>query len=287
MEATRVRDVLLTTIAPITWGSTYFVTRQWLPADIPLTGAAIRALPAGLILLLIARKLPEGEWWWRTAIISALTVGGFFILIYVAGIRLPSGVAATLMAASAVVMLVFARLLLGERAGPIRYAGGVAGVLGVALLVGGASSGLDPLGLMAALLAMISTTLGFVLVKRWRPPAPPLTFAAWQLTLGGLMIVPFALALEGPPPAMDAPAVLGFAYLVLIATALAYAAWFTGLRRLPAGTVGLIGLLNPLSGALLGTLAAGEVLTPIQLVGAVIILAGVAAGIDWRVRRRK
>jgi len=43
----------------------------------------------------------------------------------------------------------------------------------------------------------------------------------------------------------------------LVATALAYLAWFTGLQRLPAATVGLIGLLNPVTGVLLGTLSGG------------------------------
>ena len=62
--------ILMTAIVPVLWGSTYVVTRQWLPADMPLTGAAIRALPAGLLLLAITRRLPEGQWWWRSTVLS-------------------------------------------------------------------------------------------------------------------------------------------------------------------------------------------------------------------------
>ncbi|TWS19058.1 EamA family transporter, partial [Tsukamurella conjunctivitidis] len=40
MEAKYVKSLALTALAPICWGSTYFVTRQWLPPDMPLTGAA-------------------------------------------------------------------------------------------------------------------------------------------------------------------------------------------------------------------------------------------------------
>ena len=58
--------VLVTAIAPIAWGSTYFVTHEYLPADAPLWGSVIRALPAGLVLLLIGRRLPRGRWWWRS-----------------------------------------------------------------------------------------------------------------------------------------------------------------------------------------------------------------------------
>ncbi|WP_116113779.1 DMT family transporter [Austwickia chelonae] len=284
MEAIRLRDVLITAIAPIAWGSTYFVIRHWLPSDIPLTGAALRALPAGLLLMLLARQLPRGSWWWRTAVISALTVGGFFALIYVAGQRLPSGVAATLMASSAVVLLLMGRVLLGEKAPLRKYVGGFGGIIGVALLVSGASFGLDLIGVAASLLAMTSSSLGFVLTKRWQPPVTPLTFAAWQLTAGGLMITPIALMIEGSPPPLEMNAVVAFTYLVIIATALAYAAWFHGLQRLPAGTVGLIGLLNPLSGTLIGLLAAHETLSAPQIIGTVIILAGVAAGLDRKPR---
>lgn len=99
--ATRLRDVLVTAVAPIAWGGSYFVTRHLLPAGIPLTGSVYRALPAGLLLLAIGRRLPRGPWWWKALLISALTIGGFLSLIYVAGTRLPSGVAATLMASSA------------------------------------------------------------------------------------------------------------------------------------------------------------------------------------------
>ena len=59
-----------------------------------------------------------------------------------------------------------------------------------------------------------------------------------------LMVAPIALAVEGTPPPLDGRAIGGFVYLTLIATALAYAAWFHGLQQLSAGTVGLIGLLT-------------------------------------------
>jgi len=49
------------------FGSSYWVTQRFLPADTPLRGADLRALPAGVVLLLIARHLPTGAWWWRAA----------------------------------------------------------------------------------------------------------------------------------------------------------------------------------------------------------------------------
>ena len=77
---------------------------------------------------------------------------------------------------------------------------------------------------------------------------------------------------------LDGPAALGFLYVTVIATALAFAAWFAGLRHLDAGTVGLVGLLNPVTGVLLGTLLAGELLTWRQLLGMALVLGAILFG---------
>src|SRR5690349_14585605 len=115
MEDNRWRWILITAIPPIAWGSSYVVTRQLLPADAPLWGGVLRALPAGLLVLLLARRLPRGSWWWRSAVLGILNVGGFFVLVYVAGQRLPSSLAATVMSTSAVSIMLFAWLLLRRR----------------------------------------------------------------------------------------------------------------------------------------------------------------------------
>jgi len=91
-------------------------------------------------------------------------------------------------------------------------------------------------------------------------------------------VLPFAAVVEGAPPALDAAAIAGFAYVSLVATALAYLAWFAGMRRLGPAVVGLVGLLNPVTGVALGALVAGEALTSRQLVGLAIVLVGIGVG---------
>jgi uncharacterized membrane protein len=114
-----------------------------------------------------------------------------------------------------------------------------------------------------------------------------LSLTAWQLIAGGVVLAPVAVVVE-PLPRLDGPAWLGFAYVTVVATALAFAAWFTGLRHLDAGTVGLVGLLNPVTGVLLGTVLAAESLSARQLCGLVLVLAGilVPSGVLHRPRRR-
>ena len=278
MEDKSLRWLLLTAIAPIAWGSTYFVTRQFLPADAPLWGALFRALPAGLILLLISRRLPHGVWWWRAAVLGILNVGGFFVLVYVAGQRLPSSVAATVMSASAAAMMLLAWMLRRQRPRVLAAIGAGIGLVGVALLVGVGGEPVDGWGLGAAFAGMLSSSLGFVLTGRWGNEIPGLTMASWQLTMGGLMLLPVALIVDGPPPALTPTSLVGFAYLSLVSTALAFTVWFAGLRRLPAATVGLVGLLNPVTGVALGVFLAGEPFGLAQVAGLALVLTGIVLG---------
>ncbi|WP_235994323.1 DMT family transporter [Nonomuraea montanisoli] len=277
MEAT-LRWAPVTAIAPVAWGATYLVTHRYLPADHPLYGAAIRALPAGLLLLLVRRRLPHGSWWWRSLLLGTLNMGAFFALVYLAAQTLPTSVASTIMATSPVVMMLFAWAALSERPRAAHVAGAVIGIAGVGLLLLRGATAVNATGVLASVLAMTMSSFGYVLAKKWSASVDVFSLTAWQLVAGGVVLVPVAVAVEGAPPALDGPALLGFGFVTVVGTALAFAAWFTGLRHLSAGTVGLIGLLNPLTGVLLGTVVAGETLTAQQVCGLVLVFAGILLG---------
>src|ERR1700754_2266552 len=99
--------IAVTAVAPVAWGANYVVTRQLLPMDAPLWGSALRALPAGLVLLAVARALPRGVWWGLSAVLAPLNVGAFFLLVYVAAQLLPSSIAASVMALAPLTMAGF------------------------------------------------------------------------------------------------------------------------------------------------------------------------------------
>ncbi|MRX42365.1 DMT family transporter [Agromyces kandeliae] len=288
------RWVLVTAIAPIAWGSTYWVTREFLPPDAPLWGAVLRALPAGLLLLAVRPRLPRGAWWWRAAILGTLNVGVFFALIYLVAQLLPTSLASTIMATSPAAMMLLAWLFAGERLRLVPLVGAGLGIVGVALLLAGEGVAPAPVGIAASVLAMALSSLGYILAKRWREGTDVLSVTSWQLLAGGLLLLPAALVVEGGPPTLDVHGLLAFAYVSLIATAVAFVAWFAGLARLPAGTVGLVGLLNPVAGVLLGVLVAGERLGGWQVAGLAIVLVGIVMGqpaarraIAWARERRR
>ena len=92
----RWRDILITAIAPVIWGSTYIVTSEFLPPDRPFTAALIRVLPAGILLILFTRQFPSSKDFWKLIVLSALNIGLFQALLFVAAYRLPGGLAAVL-----------------------------------------------------------------------------------------------------------------------------------------------------------------------------------------------
>ncbi|MFE9568755.1 EamA family transporter [Streptomyces sp. NPDC006692] len=280
------RWVALTAVAPVAWGTNYFVTHEFLPAGSPLYGAALRALPAGLVLLALCRQWPRGAWWWRSAVLGLLNVSVFFVLIYAASQLLPTSIASTVMAVSPLTMMLIAWPVVSERPRTAHLAGAAIGVAGVCLMLLTGADGVSVPGILASAAAMLVSSFGHILAKRWSSDADVLASTAWQLTAGGLFLLPAAAAMEGAPPALSASALTAFVYVALVATALAFAAWFTGLRHLPAGTVGLIGLLNPVTGVLLGTALAAEVLTVQQLCGLGLVLTGVVLGRPTRASRR-
>jgi probable blue pigment (indigoidine) exporter len=276
----RPATALLTALAPVSWGTTYAVTTQFLPADRPLFTGLLRALPAGLLLLALSRVLPRGAWWWKAAVLGALNIGAFFPLLFLSAYRLPGGMAAVVGSVGPLFVVGLSALLLGQRPTGRALLTGVVAAFGVSLVVLKAAGALDPVGVLAALASTASMSAGTVLTKRWGRPegVGPLALTGWQLTAGGLLIAPVALLVEGAPPALDARAVGGYLYLALANTAVAYWLWFRGIGRLSATQVTFLVPLSPLTAAVLGWAALGQALTPVQLVGMVLAFGATAAG---------
>jgi probable blue pigment (indigoidine) exporter len=226
----------------------------------------------------VRRKLPRGSWWWRSLVLGTLNMGAFFALVYVAAQRLSTSIASTIMATAPVVMMLFAWAALAERPRVTQLAGACVGISGVAIMLSQGRHGVAVTGVLASVTAMIMSSFGYVLAKKWGTDLDVVSLTSWQLIAGGAMLIPVALAVEGSPPSLDTRAAFAFGYVTVVATAVAFVAWFAGLRHLDAAAVGLIGLLNPVTGVLLGTAVAGESLTVQQSLGLALVLFGILLG---------
>ncbi|WP_067181438.1 EamA family transporter [Microtetraspora niveoalba] len=276
----RVGATFATAVAPAVWGTTYLVTTELLPAGHPMFAGLMRALPAGVLALVLTRTLPRGAWWWKAAVLGVLNIGAFFPLLFLAAERLPGGVAATFGAAQPIIVAVLAALVLGERLSRWRLAWGVVGVIGVGLVVIGPAAAIDGVGVVAGLAGAGVMALGVTLTKRWGRPegVGPMALAGWQLTAGGLALLAVVTLFEGVPATIDAPAAGGYLWLGLVGGLLAYTLWFRGIGVLNVTATALLGLLSPLVAAILGALVLAERFTVPQLIGFGLALAALVAG---------
>ncbi len=270
----RTRDIFLTALAPVMWGTTYIVTTELLPPDRPLLTALIRALPAGILLTLIARRLPQGRWWWKASVIGALNIAVFFALLFLAAYRLPGGVAAVAAAAGPLATAGATILILHQKVRLRTWLLGLAGVTGVAMVVLTAEARLDAIGAVAGVGGAVSMAFAVVLTKRWGLPtsAGPAALAGWQLIAGGLLLLPVAFLVEGAPPEFTGTNAVGYLYLGLVNTALGYWLWFRGIGRLSVVPLSFLTLMAPLTAAALGWAALGETFTPWQTAGFAVAL---------------
>jgi probable blue pigment (indigoidine) exporter len=264
-----------TALAPIVWGSTYLVTTEMLPSGLPLTLAVLRALPAGLLLILLLRQLPSGIWWLRVAILGALNFSLFWWLLFIAAYRLPGGVAATVGAVQPLIVLFLSRWLLNNRLSSVSVIASLSGIVGVAILLLTPTAALDWVGVIAGLAGAFSMAAGTVMSRRWQPPVSALTFTSWQLTAGGLILLPFAFIFEPALPTLTSVNIIGLSYLTLIGGALTYALWFRGLALLGPSSVASLGFLSPVSAVLLGWFYLNQQLSTLQFIGMIVILGSV------------
>lgn len=255
----------------------------WILIDIlpsgPLWTAASRVLPAGLLLLALRPALPTGVWWHRSLVLGAVNFSGFFVCQAVAVQHIPVGVAATIAATQTLLVPLGAVILIAAplRRSHIVYA--ATGILGVALLVLRSDEQLHLAGICAAAGTALCNTVGLPLTHRWGQPdgAHHLTTTGWQMTAGGLVLLPVAMLAESlhPPTTGVSLPVLA---MVVATTAGAFAVLFGALHAgLAPAAISRLMLLCPLAVTAAGWLLYHQSLSPLQILGAVLVIVPVLA----------
>lgn len=270
---------LVTLLAPISWGTTYITITEFLPNDRPLFVAACRVVPAGLLLLAIGLLLHRGPRQrrnWRQLSVLGLFNFGLFFPLLIAGIyRLPGGVAASVGGIQPLLVALIGWRLTKARPRRLDILVGVMAALGVAMVVVRPGASVDPVGVVAAIAANVSFSIGVVLTKKFDIGEDRLTNTGIQLLLSAIVIVPVTLLVEGGPPDLTGRNLVGVGYLSLVATGAAFVLWFNGIRRLPRQAPPVLGLAAPVTGAALGWIALNESLTWIQVAGFGITISAI------------
>lgn len=274
----------------IVWGSTYLAIRFVVETMPPFLTAGIRFLIAGGVLYIFRRlrgdKTPMRVEWRSAAIVGLfLLVGGNGGVMW-AEQRVASGIAALMIASEPLWIALLDALRPGGRR-PDRWVilGALAGFLGITILIGpaqltGIQGDVDLIGAAVLLLASLSWAIGSLYNRGAKLPASPLMGTGMEMLMGsaGLIILG---TVTGEWSQMNlvsfsTRSLLGLAYLIVFGSWVGFVSYIWLLRVAPTMLVSTYAYVNPLVAIFLGSLLAGEALTPRVLIATAIILGSVA-----------
>jgi drug/metabolite transporter (DMT)-like permease len=283
---------ILVVMATLFWAGNVTLGRALRYQVGPFTISAARMVIAALLFLFIFRGLPAPErrlgrdWRWLLGM-SLLGMVGCPVGIYLALRFIPAGTTSLISGTGPLVTALLAGWLLHARLTRGQLAGAVLSLLGVVLVIGGGEgAALHGLNLNRGGLIALATVVMWGLysimgriVTRNRSATSATAFSTW---LALPVLVPAAvIECRQAPPTVDLSLVLAVLYIGVFATCLAFLAWNEGVRRVgPNGAMAFYNML-PVFGALLGALFLDERLTPAQLLGGGLIIAGGLLAALW------
>ncbi|EKY4196992.1 EamA family transporter [Vibrio harveyi] len=265
-------NILLAMIPAFFWGTTYAVTQFTLPDWSPVLLGALRALPAGLLLLAIKPSLPKKQDWKILLVLGTINIALFFGLIFVMALTLPSAISGVGMISVPVFAMLFGWVVYKRQPSLIQGASGATLIALAWFLFDPSSITLNPIGLVAMLSAIMCIVIGSSVTKSLGSRMHWWTVLTWQLILGGvvLSIAAGVLASINPEPYVQAVQNItlrnlsGLLWVIILNTALGYGMYVWLLQRMSVVDFTFGGIANPVAGIVSGLVLMGESFTPIQ-----------------------
>lgn len=224
------------------------------------------------------------------ALIGLLQTCGFTGLIILALVSGGAGKTAVLTYTMPFWVMVFAWPLLGERLHGWQWPSAAATLAGLLFILDPAHLGGDLFSMGLATLAGALWALAVIAAKRLQTRAPDLdllTMTAWQMLIGSLPLLAFALFWPARPVNWTLSLGVAIGFNIVLANALAWLLWLYALRRLSAGTTSMVSLLTPVIGVLSAALQLGEYPHANELTGMLLIGAGLILLSVEGLRRRR
>ncbi|GIZ20457.1 O-acetylserine/cysteine exporter [Citrobacter europaeus] len=290
------KDGLLALLVVVVWGLNFVVIKVGLHNMPPLMLAGLRfllvAFPA---IFFVARpKIPLS-----LLLGYGLTIsfGQFAFLFSAIKFGMPAGLASLVLQAQAFFTIILGAFAFGERLQGKQLVGIALAVFGVLVLIEASLNGqhVGMLGFMLTLAAALSWACGNIFNKKiMQHPSRPavMSLVVWSALIP---VVPFFLAsllLDGPTQitqslvAIDMTTILSLVYLAFVATIVGYGIWGSLLGRYETWRVAPLSLLVPVVGLASAAVLLDETLTGLQLLGALLIMAGLYINVfGFRLRK--
>jgi drug/metabolite transporter (DMT)-like permease len=292
------KTLLAFAIIYFVWGSTFLAIRVGVREVPPFLLAAMRFLVAGGILYgwMIARgeRSPSGREWASASILAVLIFVLDYGLLFWAEQRVPSGLAAVMMATIPAFMALSEIIFLGTQKLTLRLGtalgigvGGVAVLMSRSLDLGGAP--VDSVGAVALIVAAMSWSLSSTLTRKLQLPSSKAMSSGVQMLAGGVFLALTAAALgefrNFHPRAVSREAWLSLAYLIVAGSIVAFTAYVWLIHHESPTKVGTYAYVNPVVAVLVGYFLGGEELGVRTIVGSVFVLVSVVVITTTRAKK--
>jgi drug/metabolite transporter (DMT)-like permease len=277
------------------WGSTFLAIRVGVREVPPFLLAGLRFLVAGLVLYLWMRARgtpsPTRRQWGAATLLATLIFVLDYGLLFWAEKRVPSGIAAVMMATIPVFMAIAEIVVLRMQRLTLRL--GLAlmvGLAGVGVLVGHSvslgESPVDTAGACALIVAAVSWSVASALSRKLPSPASKVMSSGTQMLAGGVLLL-LASAMLGEfrgfhPQAVSREAWLALAYLIVAGSIVGFTAYVWLIHHESPSKVGTYAYVNPVVAVLVGYFLGGEAIGPRTVVGTLLVLVSVVVIITAR-----
>jgi drug/metabolite transporter (DMT)-like permease len=285
-------------IVYVVWGSTYLAIAVMIETLPPLLAAGVRFVVASALVLgaLAAHarlrgcrlERPQLVHWRSAAIVGTLLLLGGNGGVVLAELRIPSGVAAVLVATTPIWLAVFDAILTRRRPSGLVIGGLVAGIVGVAVLLAPVEGfgELDPLGVGLVVLAEIAWASGSIYARHAPLPRSGLLLTGMEMLAGGAALLLAGTLLgelgQANVGAFSPRSLLAVAYLIVFGSIVAFTAYTWLLANTSVAIVGTHAYVNPVVAVALGAILLSEPITPRTLIASVIIIGAVVAMVSGR-----
>ncbi len=265
------------------WSSAFTSARIIVASAPPLMALSLRFLISGLLAVLIARAL--GQSWrltpaqWRATILFGICQNALYLgLNFVAMQTVEASLAAIIASTMPLLVALAGWLVFSEKVRPLGLAGLIAGVIGVALIMGARmQGGVDLFGVLLCGIGVVSLTVATLAVRGASSGGNVLMIVGLQMLIGSVALAIPAFALEEPVITPSWTLLAAFVYTTLVPGLAATVVWFLLVGRIGAVKAATFHFLNPFFGVAIAALLLGEKLGPLDIVGVAIIAGGILA----------
>lgn len=277
------RALFMGLVFVVIWASAFTSGKIIVDYAPPLLALGVRYVISGAlgvgIAFAVGQKLQLTRAQWIAMIIFGLCQNTLYLgLNFMAFERIDASVAVIIASALPISVALVSWLVLRERLSLLGSLGMIAGALGVLLVMGDRlAGGADPFGIALCVGGLMALTIATLVVRQASPGGNVLMIVGLQMCVGAATLLPLSAVLETWQVTLSWPLIIAFSYTTIFPGLVATVTWFFLVQRIGATRAATFHFLNPFIGVAIAAVVLEEVLNATDLLGVVVIMAGILA----------